>query len=84
MIKKMIEEFGGEVTLASREGRGTTVTLHFAPILAGEEERPAGGIPRTGGDETAWPPAPMPPARVPRGSSPSGPGSSWPSWPSWA
>jgi PAS domain S-box-containing protein len=43
MIKKMIEEFGGRVSLASTEGRGTTVTLHFAPILAGEEERPAGG-----------------------------------------
>ncbi len=43
MIKKMVEEFGGEVSLASREGHGTTVTLHFAPILAGEEERPAGG-----------------------------------------
>jgi signal transduction histidine kinase len=39
MIKKMVEEFGGKVTLASREGRGTAVKLHFAPILAGEEER---------------------------------------------
>jgi len=41
MIKKMIEEFGGRVSLSSREGHGTAVTLHFAPILAGEEERQA-------------------------------------------
>jgi len=49
MIKKMVEEFGGRVSLASREGRGTTVTLHFAPILAGEEDRPAGTASPGGG-----------------------------------
>lgn len=48
MIKKVVEEFGGGVTLASREGKGTTVTLRFAPILAGEEERQEGDAP-TGG-----------------------------------
>ncbi len=34
MIKKIIEEFGGQVELKSKEGQGTVVTLHFSPVLA--------------------------------------------------
>ena len=37
MIKKMIEETGGLVDISSKEGEGTTVTLLFQPVIAGEE-----------------------------------------------
>jgi two-component system, sporulation sensor kinase E len=37
MIKKIIEEYGGRVEIASKEGKGTTVTLYVPPVLAGEE-----------------------------------------------
>jgi signal transduction histidine kinase len=33
LIKKIIEESGGSVTLASRPGQGTTVTLHLPPAM---------------------------------------------------
>jgi PAS domain S-box-containing protein len=33
LIKKIIEESGGRVTLASRPGQGTTVTLHLPPAM---------------------------------------------------
>ena len=33
MIKKLIEEYGGRVELASRPGEGTTVTLYLQPAL---------------------------------------------------
>ncbi|WP_027368812.1 ATP-binding protein [Desulfocurvibacter africanus] len=36
MIKKMIEESGGLVDISSKEGQGTTVTLLFQPVLAGD------------------------------------------------
>jgi two-component system, sporulation sensor kinase E len=34
MIKKIIEEYGGHVEIASKEGKGTTVTLKIPPVLA--------------------------------------------------
>jgi two-component system, sporulation sensor kinase E len=40
MIKKIIEEYGGRVEIASKEGMGTTVTLSIPPVLAGEEGGP--------------------------------------------
>ncbi|HKI81061.1 MAG TPA: ATP-binding protein, partial [Pseudodesulfovibrio sp.] len=39
LIKKIIEESGGSVTLASRPDRGTAVTLHLQPAL--DVEHPA-------------------------------------------
>jgi len=39
MIKKMVEEIGGEVEVNSVEGRGTTVTLRLRPILAESDPR---------------------------------------------
>jgi len=39
MIKKIVEEAGGRVELASREGQGATVTLFFLPELAEGEQR---------------------------------------------
>ncbi|MFW6235206.1 MAG: two-component system sensor histidine kinase NtrB [Desulfovibrionales bacterium] len=38
MIKKITEEYGGHVELASRQGEGTTVTLSFLPALAVTKE----------------------------------------------
>jgi PAS domain S-box-containing protein len=38
MIKKIVEDFGGRVEIQSQEGRGTTVTLFLAPVLAVDEE----------------------------------------------
>lgn len=40
MIKKIIEEHGGTVELASKPGEGTTVSLHFQPAL-GIDDRTA-------------------------------------------
>ena len=37
MIKKIIEESGGQVELKSREGHGTTVRVKLAPVLAESE-----------------------------------------------
>jgi two-component system, sporulation sensor kinase E len=39
MIKKIVEEYGGQVEIASKEGKGTAVTLKIPPVLA--EEPPA-------------------------------------------
>lgn len=42
MIKKIIDDLGGDVHIESVEGKGTTVTLAMPPALGGEprEERP--------------------------------------------
>jgi PAS domain S-box-containing protein len=40
LIKKIIEESGGRVTLASRPGHGTTVTLHLPPAMDVEHPVP--------------------------------------------
>jgi len=37
MIKKIVEESGGAVSVASKEGHGAVVTLRLAPILAGPD-----------------------------------------------
>lgn len=37
MIKKIVEESGGAVSVASKEGEGAVVTLRLAPILAGSD-----------------------------------------------
>ena len=42
LIKKIIEESGGSVTLASRPGQGTTVTLHLPPAVDVENDVDAG------------------------------------------
>ena len=34
MIRKAVEDWGGQVEIASREGRGTEVVLRLAPVLA--------------------------------------------------
>jgi signal transduction histidine kinase len=41
LIKKIIEESGGSVTLASRPGQGTTVTLHLPPAVDVEKDADA-------------------------------------------
>jgi two-component system, sporulation sensor kinase E len=41
MIKKIIEEYGGQVEIASKEGKGTAVTLKIPPVLA---EEPPGDV----------------------------------------
>ncbi|WP_042444011.1 response regulator [Azospirillum sp. B510] len=43
LTRRLVELHGGTLTLASRVGRGTTVTVHFPPgRLAGEGGRPVG------------------------------------------
>jgi signal transduction histidine kinase len=34
MIRKIMDDIGGDVQLSSREGSGTTVTLLLPPVLA--------------------------------------------------
>jgi signal transduction histidine kinase len=34
MIRKIMDDIGGDVTLSSREGQGTKVTLLLPPMLA--------------------------------------------------
>ena len=53
MIKKIIEEYGGHVEIASKEGQGTTVTLLIPPVLAGGEELPASSDAAPASDPTA-------------------------------
>ena len=36
MIKKIIDDLGGDVHIESVEGKGTTVTLAVPPALGGE------------------------------------------------
>lgn len=38
MVKKIVEEYGGSASIGSRLGRGTTVTLTFAPVLASDDD----------------------------------------------
>ena len=39
MMKKIVEELGGHIDLTSKLGEGTSVTIYFPPLLAGEEGR---------------------------------------------
>ena len=44
LIRKAVEDWGGQVEIASHEGHGATVTLRLAPVLDVQED-----IPRSGG-----------------------------------
>lgn len=51
MMKKMVEELGGRIDLASREGVGTTVTVFFPAVLAGEAAASVPEGPESGGND---------------------------------
>ena len=36
-MKKIVEDLGGHIDLTSRLGEGTSITIYFPPLLAGEE-----------------------------------------------
>ena len=40
MIRKAVEDWGGQVEISSREGQGTEVVLRLAPVLAVESGKP--------------------------------------------
>jgi PAS domain S-box-containing protein len=44
MIKKIMEEIGGGIQLASRRGEGTTVTMNLPPVLAVDADLAAAAI----------------------------------------
>lgn len=69
LVKRLVDEAGGTISVESREGRGTKFVLEFPDLqVAGEESdgRPMPGGGRPAGDEepaVAVPAPPEPPAR---------------------